>query len=40
MDLFAGIPVTDLAAALEWYERLFGVPPSFLPNETGGVGAR
>jgi catechol 2,3-dioxygenase-like lactoylglutathione lyase family enzyme len=37
MDLFAEIPVTDFAAALEWYERLFGSPPSFLPNETEAV---
>jgi catechol 2,3-dioxygenase-like lactoylglutathione lyase family enzyme len=37
MDLFAGIPVTDLAAALEWYGRLFGAPPSFLPNESEAV---
>ena len=36
-DLFAGIPVSDYAAALEWYERLFGVPPSFLPNDTEAV---
>ena len=33
MDLFAGIPVTSYAAAMEWYERLFGAPPSFLPTE-------
>ncbi len=37
VDLFAGIPVTDLAAALDWYERLFGSRPSFLPNETEAV---
>ncbi|HKC20391.1 MAG TPA: VOC family protein [Candidatus Dormibacteraeota bacterium] len=37
MDLFAGIPVTDKAAAVEWYERLFGRPPSFLPNEAEAV---
>ncbi|HEY3953527.1 MAG TPA: VOC family protein [Streptosporangiaceae bacterium] len=37
LDLFAGIPVTDYAAALPWYERLFGGPPSFLPNETEAV---
>jgi catechol 2,3-dioxygenase-like lactoylglutathione lyase family enzyme len=36
-DLFAGIPVTNYAAALEWYERLFGAPPSFLPNDTEAV---
>jgi predicted enzyme related to lactoylglutathione lyase len=37
MDLFAGIPITDYAAALAWYERLFGAPPSFLPNNTEAV---
>ena len=37
LDLFAGIPVTDYATALPWYERLFGGPPSFLPNETEAV---
>ena len=36
-DLFAGIPVTDYAAALAWYERLFGSPPSFLPNDIEAV---
>ena len=37
VDLFAGIPVTDYAAALAWYERLFGSPPSFVPNDTEAV---
>ena len=37
MDLFAGIPVSDLAAALTWYEQFFGAPPSFLPNEREAV---
>jgi hypothetical protein len=37
MDLFAGIPVTDYAAALPWYEQFFGGPPSFLPNDTEAV---
>jgi len=37
IDLFAGIPVTDYAAALEWYERLFGSPPSFFPNDIEAV---
>jgi len=36
-DLFAGIPVTDYAAALEWYERLLGSPPSFIPTEGEAV---
>jgi predicted enzyme related to lactoylglutathione lyase len=37
LDLFAGIPVTDYPAALPWYERLFGGPPSFLPNDIEAV---
>ncbi len=34
LDLFAGIPVADYAAALHWYERLLGSPPTFLPHDT------
>lgn len=37
VDLFAGIPVRDYQAALTWYERLFGVPPSFFPNDAEAV---
>jgi predicted enzyme related to lactoylglutathione lyase len=37
LDLFAGIPVTDYAAALPWYERFFGGKPSFLPNGSEAV---
>ena len=37
LDLFAGIPVTDYAAALAWYEQFFGGPPSFLPADTEAV---
>lgn len=29
LDLFAGIPVADYAAALLWYERLLGYSPTF-----------
>ncbi|GII79588.1 hypothetical protein Sru01_45700 [Sphaerisporangium rufum] len=36
-DLFAGVPVVSLAAALPWYERLFGGPPSFRPNDVEAV---
>jgi catechol 2,3-dioxygenase-like lactoylglutathione lyase family enzyme len=36
-DLFAGIPVRDYAAALVWYERLLGAPPSFFPNDIEAV---
>jgi hypothetical protein len=37
MDLFAGIPVNDYAAALAWYEMLLGSPPSFFPHDTEAV---
>jgi catechol 2,3-dioxygenase-like lactoylglutathione lyase family enzyme len=37
VDLFAGIPVRDYAAATDWYERLLGAPPSFLPNDIEAV---
>jgi catechol 2,3-dioxygenase-like lactoylglutathione lyase family enzyme len=37
VDLFAGIPVADYAAALAWYEKLFGSPPAFLPNDVEAV---
>jgi catechol 2,3-dioxygenase-like lactoylglutathione lyase family enzyme len=32
--LFAGIRVADFEAALPWYERLLGGPPSFRAHET------
>ena len=31
--LFAGVPVTDIAPARAWYERLFGRPPELVPHE-------
>jgi hypothetical protein len=37
VELFAGIPVSDFAAALAWYERFFGSPPSFMPNDVEAV---
>jgi catechol 2,3-dioxygenase-like lactoylglutathione lyase family enzyme len=37
LDLFAGIPVADYAAALSWYERLLGSEPTFYPNDTEAV---
>ncbi len=37
MDLFAGIPVSDLAKATEWYSRLLGAEPSFFPNAEEAV---
>ena len=35
--LFAGISVNDYAAALTWYQRLFGSPPAFFPSDTEAV---
>jgi catechol 2,3-dioxygenase-like lactoylglutathione lyase family enzyme len=37
VELFAGIPVNDYAAALAWYERLLGSPPAFFPNDIEAV---
>jgi predicted enzyme related to lactoylglutathione lyase len=37
LDLFAGIPVSDYAAALSWYERLLGSPPTFIAHDTEAV---
>ena len=37
VDLFAGLPVSDYARALAWYERLLGSPPAFLPNDVEAV---
>lgn len=37
IDLFAGLPVKDYAAALSWYERLLGSPPAFSPNDIEAV---
>src|SRR5687768_10501827 len=34
LDLYAGIPVANYAAALEWYERLLGSPPTFVASDT------
>jgi catechol 2,3-dioxygenase-like lactoylglutathione lyase family enzyme len=37
LDLFAGIRVSDYAAARRWYERLLGGEPAFFPHETEAV---
>ena len=37
MELFAGIPVSDLKRALDWYGRLLGAEPSFFPNDAEAV---
>lgn len=35
--VFAGLVVTRLDAAVDWYERLLGRPPDMLPNEREAV---
>jgi predicted enzyme related to lactoylglutathione lyase len=37
LDLYAGIPVTEYAAALKWYEQLLGSPPTFVASDTEAV---
>jgi catechol 2,3-dioxygenase-like lactoylglutathione lyase family enzyme len=37
VDLFAGIPVSDLPRARDWYGRLLGSEPAFLPNDVEAV---
>src|SRR5687767_13772780 len=37
IDLFAGLPVTDYARSLAWYERFLGSEPSFVPHATEAV---
>ena len=37
VDLFGCLPVRNYSAALAWYERFFGMPPNFFPNETEAV---
>lgn len=32
-EVFAGIPVRDGDAAIQFYQRLLGVPPTMLPND-------
>ena len=32
-DLFAGVPVTDLEASIDWYTRFFGRPPDMRTGE-------
>jgi catechol 2,3-dioxygenase-like lactoylglutathione lyase family enzyme len=32
-EVFAGIAVRDRDAAIEFYERLLGAPPTMLPND-------
>ena len=35
--LFAGIAVSDFAAALPWYQKLLGTAPSSFPHDTEAV---
>lgn len=37
VDLFAGVPVDNYPAALAWYEKLFGSPPTFVASDTESV---
>ncbi|MFC4071263.1 VOC family protein [Actinoplanes subglobosus] len=37
VDLFAGISVSDYPAAIGWYEKLFGRPAAFSPNDVESV---
>lgn len=37
MDLFAGLPVTDLPRSAAWFDRLFGDVETFNPNDTERV---
>ncbi len=37
VGIFAGIPVTDFRAALDWYQRLLGAEPTFYPNDVEAV---
>lgn len=37
--VFAGIPVRNLAASIDWYKRLLGSSPSFFPNGREAVWA-
>lgn len=37
LDLYAGIPVADYAAALTWYEQLLGSPPTYVASDTEAV---
>ncbi|WP_028660998.1 VOC family protein [Nocardioides insulae] len=37
LDLFAGVPVSELGAAIDWYSRLLGGEEAFRPNEVEAV---
>ncbi|MDN5915820.1 MAG: hypothetical protein L0I76_12030 [Pseudonocardia sp.] len=37
IDLFAGVAVSDLSRAVDWFDRFFGDVESFEPNDTERV---
>lgn len=37
VELFAGVAVSDLPRAIEWFDRFFGAAESFDPNDTERV---
>lgn len=37
VGVFAGIPVSDYASAVGWYEKLLGAEPAFFPNDVEAV---
>ena len=37
IELFAGVPVSDLPRAIAWYDQLFGDVETFVPNDTEHV---
>jgi catechol 2,3-dioxygenase-like lactoylglutathione lyase family enzyme len=37
LDLFAEMSVRDYKVSADWYERLLGGPPAFLPNDIEAV---
>ena len=37
IDLFAGVAVSDLPRAIDWFDRFFGEVESFEPNDTERV---
>jgi catechol 2,3-dioxygenase-like lactoylglutathione lyase family enzyme len=37
VDLFAGVSVSDYERAVDWYGRVLGAAPSFLPNDVEAV---
>lgn len=37
MDLFAGVAVSDLSRAIDWFDRLLGEVESFVPNDVEHV---